>query len=252
MLPLLLLLFSCSSKSAECNYELIAHAGGAIDGYTYTNSREAVEHSVANGYRYIELDLALTADSVLVAAHSWRLFNEISGHAHKGDMAPTLQEFVTRKIHGRYTPLTAKEINNYFLSNEQIILVTDKISDAEILEKNFPTLKKRMMVEAFTHDDYVQLKKQEYYKVLYSCLADDIDEAIVKHLLLHIIFGDKIEWMALHTSSVEYPIFKVVDALCDYRAAIYTINDTADIPQELVKKTDYIYTDSLRNNPGGR
>ncbi|MBQ2778940.1 MAG: hypothetical protein IJF46_04120 [Bacteroidaceae bacterium] len=243
---LLLLLTSCGGGGIECNYELIAHAGGAIDGRTYTNSREALERALANGYRHIELDLALTSDSTLVAAHSWQLFNEISGFAHKGDTAPTLDEFLSRRIYGRYTPLTAKEINRFFLENEELILVTDKISDAAILEENFPTLKKRMIVEAFTHDDYVRLKEQGYHRVFYSCLAGDIDEAVVKHLLLHKIFGDKIEWMALHTSSVEYPLFKVIDALCNYRAAIFTINDTAEIPRELIKKVGYIYTDSIK------
>ena len=243
---LLLLFFSCGGSGGECNYELIAHAGGAIDGRTYTNSREALERATANGYRYIELDLALTSDSALVAAHSWQLFNEISGFKHKSDTAPTLGEFLARRIYGRYTPLTAKDINRFFLENEGLIFVTDKISDVEILEENFPALKKRMIVEAFTHDDYVRLKEQGYHRVFYSCLAEDIDEAVVKHLLLHKIFGDKIEWMALHTSSVEYPLFKVIDALCNYRVAIYTINDTAEIPRELIKKVGYVYTDSIK------
>ena len=51
--------------------KLIAHAGGAIDGHVYTNSKEAVLNSINNGSKYIELDFSLTSDSELVCVHRW-------------------------------------------------------------------------------------------------------------------------------------------------------------------------------------
>lgn len=243
---LLPLLASCDNGIGSGRYELIAHAGGAIDGFTYTNSREAMERAAAVGYRFIELDFAITADSVLVAAYDWEKFNAISGYAGKKDTVPTLQEFLSRRIYGRYTPMSADDVCRYFLENSHLTLVTDKISDADILERYFAPIKSCMMVEAFNYDDYVNLKGRGFGKVLYSCLATDIDEVLVKHLLLHRLFGNKIEILALHTSAVDYPAFGLIDALCDYRVALFTINDTADIPELLKKRTDYIYTDSLR------
>lgn len=245
LLLLLPLLFSCSNNEVTCRYELIAHSGGAIDGNIYTNSREAMEQAADKGYRFIELDLAMTADSVLVAAYSWEQFNEISGYACKRDTAPTLQEFLSRRIYGRYTPITADDICAFFLANKNLTLVTDKISDADVLERYFAPIKSRMMVEAFTHSDYITLQGRGFGKVLYSCLATDIDETLLKHLLLHRLFGDKIETLALHTSAVDYPAFKIIDALCNYRVALFTINDTTEIPEALKKRIDYIYTDSL-------
>ena len=245
MLLLLPMLFSCSNKEVSCGYKLIAHAGGAIEGYIYTNSREAMEQAAEKGYRFIELDLAMTADSVLVAAYDWEKFNAISGYACKKDTAPTLQEFLSRRIYNRYTPVTAADICEFFLANDHLTLVTDKISDATILERYFTPIKSRMMVETFTHEDYVNLQSRGFGKVMYSCLATDIDETLVKHLLLHRLFGDKIETLALHTSAVDYTAFKIIDALCDYRVALFTINDTTEIPEALKKRIDYIYTDSL-------
>lgn len=52
---------SCSSNEYQ-NIELIAHAGGEIDGHIYTNSLEPVQQSIKRGYKFIELDLALTSD----------------------------------------------------------------------------------------------------------------------------------------------------------------------------------------------
>jgi glycerophosphoryl diester phosphodiesterase len=51
---------------------LIAHALGEINGETYTNSREAFYENHARGFRWFEVDLMLTADSQVVAAHDPR------------------------------------------------------------------------------------------------------------------------------------------------------------------------------------
>ena len=118
LLPLLLLtlLFSCSTaeKNEEYHPEYIAHAGGAVDSCIYTNSREAMEQALEEGYRFVEFDLLFTSDSVLVAAHSWSDFNNMTGFAHWGDSVPSFSDFSARKIYGLYTPLSADEINTFF------------------------------------------------------------------------------------------------------------------------------------------
>lgn len=240
-------LFSCTEKSVmRDNCELIAHAAGGIDGYIYTNSSQAFEQSVANGYRFIEVDLQLTSDSVLVAAYSWQKFNEITGYEAKGDTVPHSREFMSRLIYGKYTPLTAKDINEIMHRNSDVFLVTDKISDATILEKNFPTLKKRIVVEAFSYSDYTDLLDRGFYRVLYSCMAEDVGLSVIKHKLLHVLFpGVEIEWFALHTDAFVHPLFKLVDALCDYKAAVFTVNSLDIIPDEVRGKVKMIYTDSL-------
>ena len=47
----------------------VAHAGGGIDGETYTNSYEALDRAVNDGFRYLELDLSFTSDDQLVCIH---------------------------------------------------------------------------------------------------------------------------------------------------------------------------------------
>jgi glycerophosphoryl diester phosphodiesterase len=49
---------------------LVAHALGAIAGVTYTNSLEALRCNHKRGFRWFEVDLALTADGELVAFHT--------------------------------------------------------------------------------------------------------------------------------------------------------------------------------------
>ena len=62
----------------KSEHHYIAHAGGAIDGIRYTNSKEAILNSISKGAKYIELDLSLTRDGKLVAVHDWHWFNELT------------------------------------------------------------------------------------------------------------------------------------------------------------------------------
>ena len=249
LVALIPLLLSCVSQEKVQRAELIAHAGGAIDGYVYTNSREALERAVANGYTFIEFDLIFTSDSVLVAAHSWSDFNRITGHKEWGDSVPTFADFAGRRIHGRYTPLSAAEINTYFSDNDRLFLVTDKESSPEVLATYFPHLKERMVVEAFSYEHYCRLIDEGYFRVLYSCMANDIYSALPKNLLFDKLFpGRRIEWIALHTSGFNNSFFKFLDSVRRFRIALFTLDNYDDIPNENVERASMIYTNTMLPN----
>ena len=238
---MILLLFSCAKqeKSNEFALQLIAHAGGAIDSCVYTNSREAMQQAFAKGYRFIEFDLLFTSDSVLVAAHSWDEFNRMTGFGHMGDSAPSYSDFASRKICGRYTPLSAAEINIFFERNDSLYLVTDKISDPDVLQSYFPQLKERMVVEAFSFQHYCRLKSQGYFRVLYSCMAQDLNATLFSSSL------KEIEWFALHTSGFDRLVFKLIKEFSNFDIALFTVDDIEVIPVEERKAVKMIYTNYI-------
>lgn len=246
LLLLPLLMISCVTQKKVQQLEIIAHAGGEIDGYVYTNSREALHSAVEKGYKYIEFDLQLTSDSVLVAAHSWSDFNRMTGHEQWGDSVPALEHFLAQRIHGRYTPLTAEEINRFFMDNENLFLVTDKVSDPALLSRNFPALKDRMVVEAFSYGHYEKLVESGYFRVLYSCMADDLASAVFKNLLFAPLFpGKRIEWIALHTSGFYYRLFRFIDKTRSFKVALFTIDNYNEITPEQLERVNMIYTNTL-------
>ena len=51
---------------------LIAHAGGSNNSYTYTNSLEAFNISLSNGFNYFEADFITTSDGHYVSVHDWK------------------------------------------------------------------------------------------------------------------------------------------------------------------------------------
>ncbi|MCK4824891.1 sulfatase-like hydrolase/transferase, partial [bacterium] len=50
----------------------VAHAGGGIRGKTYTNSLDALDQNIENGFLYFELDFSFTKDGRLVCIHDWK------------------------------------------------------------------------------------------------------------------------------------------------------------------------------------
>lgn len=134
------------SYSADAR-RFIAHAGGAIEGHTYTNSLEAMNLSYKKGFRLFELDIIKTADNSFVAAHDWKHWASQSGYT--GDEAPDLKTFMGRKILGKYTPMDMESINSWFASHPDAILVTDKTNDATGFSQQFVD-KQRLMMELFS------------------------------------------------------------------------------------------------------
>lgn len=132
----------------------IAHAGGSIQGYRYTNSLEAIQCAMSHGVTFIELDLCITSDGQLVAWHDWTF---------KWDGAPTYAAFMARKIDGLFTPLDYRRIDSIMVHNPELSLVTDKISDPILIDSLFHAYKDRVWVECFTDDDYWALQELGYH-----------------------------------------------------------------------------------------
>lgn len=75
-----------SSQNSYCQpdglnnpaYRLIAHRGGIVDSLSAENSLPALEKAIAKKYWMVEIDLRLTADSVLITQHD-RTFKRYFG-----------------------------------------------------------------------------------------------------------------------------------------------------------------------------
>ena len=75
----------------------IAHRGGSLDGIENTLASFAA--AVALGYRYVETDVRLTADGVLVAFHDARLARVLGGPGHLREL--TWAQLEGQRVGGR-------------------------------------------------------------------------------------------------------------------------------------------------------
>lgn len=130
---------------------LIAHGGG-VGPYQYANSQEAVIGALDKGFTFIELDLLKTRDKHLLAAHDWGTFCELTGTVSQPE---SLEEALCQRIAGTQHPLSGSMINTLMQQHPEMILVTDKVSDFELLLQEIPH-PERMIVEVFSPQDYVR------------------------------------------------------------------------------------------------
>ena len=132
----------------------IAHGGG-IGKYVYTNCAEAVQDSLFRGFNFIELDLMETSDGHLVGGHSWEELRALVGHETGGNAALSKSEIESLRSRWKGTPLFADDICRLLCENPQMVLVTDKTQNFELLLREIP-FADRMVIEAFSCYDYLR------------------------------------------------------------------------------------------------
>ena len=214
--------------------KFIAHAGGAIDGHNYTNSKDALDLSYQKGYRLMELDIIKTSDGQYVAAHDWGFWRQLTNY--KGLLPVTAKEFLQYKIKGRYTPMDMDAINAWFRDHPDAILVTDKVNEPEQFAAQFVD-KDRLIMELFS--------------------LEAVDEAIragVKVMpsekVLDAIKGDKITWLQgrgiqqVAHSRIKFqrdlPFFKACKAN-GIRVYVYHVNAELGKDEAFVLCNDFDY-----------
>jgi hypothetical protein len=173
----------------------IAHGGGGIDGRTYTDSLEAVTASIRRGYRMIELDLLVTTDGHIVAAHDWKSLRQRTGEGDSASDQPmSLAAFRKRRIDGRFTPLDEQTIRRIFAKHPDLILVTDKIRDFTRLVRAFP-FQDRVIVEVFS--------PREFYAAMTAGIANPMLSISRIDASLDFVLGNPVRLVALPVGELE-------------------------------------------------
>lgn len=142
----------------------IAHGGG-VGKFLYTNSKEAVCDSLQKGFQFIELDIIETDDGHLLAAHDRDYFCKLTGLPQGSSLKAS--DVKDLKINGEYSVLLGDDIYRIMLSNPDMILVTDKITNYSLLMEEIP-LPDRIIIECFSPSGVVQAKKCGFIHTAYS------------------------------------------------------------------------------------
>lgn len=132
--------------------KFIAHAGGAIQGYTYTNCLEALNLSYSKGCKLFELDIIETSDNRLVAAHDWSTYKSmINNYPYPIDDTPISEaQFMSYKFYDVFSPVGEQTIREWFSEHKDAILVTDKINSPQKTAQKFSSFKDRIIMELFS------------------------------------------------------------------------------------------------------
>ncbi len=183
-------LSALSDSQFGSDYSVIAHATGgnlsfrsgvALDGdgtsvdegavreqsIKYTNSLQALNYSIQDGKKLIEVDFLTTSDGVLIGGHDWPRVKAIIGYngeydRKKQDSKPlSFAEFERLRANSDIKPLDIKLINEIFKANENLVLITDKTHDYPNLVKHYD-FPDRLIVECF---NLFQCKRAQKYGI---------------------------------------------------------------------------------------
>lgn len=148
---------------------LVAHALGNAGEYIYTNSKDALEESIEEGYKILEVDLSLTSDKEVVCRHTW--------YADKFDVSydgaiPDLAAFEREKYFGVLTPLTGRGLLEIWAAHPELYIMTDVKQDEntnllEVLEKliklaeemGHEDLLDHLIVQLYDSKDYAKVNE---------------------------------------------------------------------------------------------
>ncbi len=226
-------------KLKQKNYRFIAHAGGGIDDLKYTNSLEAVNKSIKDNFKLIELDIRETLDNVFVGVHEWKEFKEITNTKKQDENelnneALLLNEFKKKKIYKKYTPLDIISINDIFRKNNELILLTDKTNNFRKLNSDLNFDKKRIMVEVFGKKNYFKSISEGIINPIYSFNHKDYD-FVIKH---------KIKIISAHSQDIinNSQIYKKL-VENNVMVFMYSSNESDFINNNLDILFTHVYTD---------
>lgn len=149
-----------SSLVSPVEARLVAHAGGAVRGLTYTNSREALDENYAKGYRVFELDFHWTTDDRLVLVHDWDHTSSLfSTQPH----VFSYKEFSACARRDGLHQLTFEELHEWLRNHPDALVVTDTKANNErlvsYLQKNARDILPQLIVQIYRLSELRQARQ---------------------------------------------------------------------------------------------
>lgn len=159
----------------ENTYErVIAHGAGAYKGYETTNSMEAVNNAIANGYKIIELDMELSSDNKIIMLHDW---DRTTMHYFGTNFPKKLSQsqFLNLSVYGELEVLTFEKLAEILKKNKDVRIVTDTKGDnLEVLtaiSDKYPDLVNRFIPQIYDYDQWDKVKEIGYTDIIFTLYA---------------------------------------------------------------------------------
>ena len=158
----------------------VIHGGGLIDGYDKTNSLEAVQKSISEGGRVLEIDFNFTRDGELACIHKWMNYYASD---YIEDYEPlSLYQFKKSKIFNKFTPLDIDDLMTIMEENEGTYLVTDikddNIAALELISSRYPHMIDRIIPQAYNKEEVPIIKELGYKNIILTFYNMPYDEVM--------------------------------------------------------------------------
>ena len=174
IISLIILIFitACDSREQTFNTLRVAHAGGGINGKTYTNSYDALDLNITKGYKYFEIDFSFTSDGRLVCMHDWEHSFERS-FGFKAKARPSFQEFQSFvRNNAEFRKCTLDGLADWMQRNPDSVLVTDvkeyNLKALRIIASKIPDAEKRVIPQVYQPYNYKAVRSMGFESIIWT------------------------------------------------------------------------------------
>eukprot|EP00978_Attheya_sp_CCMP212_P002691 scaffold5504_cov47-Attheya_sp.AAC.1 len=150
----------------------IAHAGGGINGTTYTNSYQALNVNMEKGFLYFELDFIFTSDDKLVCLHDWgNKFEQLFGF--KTSEKLTLKEFEQLvNDRSKFTLCTLDGLAVWMKENPSAYIVSDvkenNVKALSLIYRTLPDAHKRVIPQIYQPQNFDVVKRMGFDQIIWT------------------------------------------------------------------------------------
>lgn len=175
---------NCLSSEMQISAPLfIAHAGGAINHHTYTNSLEALNFNYKKGFRFFEIDFSWTSDGELVAIHDWHESFNQSFYITEDTEIPTEAEFLKLETKTGLSQLSLGDVLKWADKKGDAFIVTDiKDDNINALRKisiDFKKFKNFIIPQVYTYNEYNETAMLGYSNIILTLYRMKIEPSDV-------------------------------------------------------------------------
>jgi len=222
----------------------IAHAGGQVNGATYTNSLEALEENYAAGFRAFEIDFSFTSDGELVCLHDWEESFTRSFGLPPGSPV-SLQEFEQLvRERSEFTKCTLANFMLWFDAHQDALLITDvkeqNVAALEHISTNYPQFLPRIIPQIYQPEEYQAVAALGFENLIWTLyLYPGGTQSVLNNL------PDMSLWaVTMNTDRAQGDLPRLLADL-GMPSYAHTINQYADFLYLKSLGIDEIYTDAL-------
>lgn len=231
-------------KDAWYSNRVVAHACGGIDGMVYSNSLEALEYSIKEGYKLIEVDLMQTADNEIILTHN--LDTDAEGNV----IIPKHDDFMNKKINYVLSPMDVNMLLQIMKENKDIFIILDVKGGMEVYdlivknakENNLEECLDRFIVQVYTLLDLSQYPPEfKHYLLTLYALGQNDSKKIVQYCLendIHVVTMPG-TWISCRNDIKYYEEYNI-------KVYVHTINDMDQMNNLFNNGVWGIYTDFIK------
>lgn len=140
------------------NTSRVAHAGGGIDGIAYTNSLKAINQSIRNGFKIIEIDFNLTSDSKIICFH------------HIYNVGFSYEIFLKLNRENYYPACDLEDIVRILYEKNTLKIISDVKFDNSVFlynfKQNYPALMNQIIPQVYSYQDYLYAKELGFNDII--------------------------------------------------------------------------------------